>query len=128
MAKLPHLSLQRIERTEDRRKVPAAVPLPTRPSPRGHGETIKGKVDAAVAEQSALPQIKGVDPELILKVSLAAPVQEDAWRLAGFNVLAQEPGNILVVFTDDTALREFRARLPAHQKGPHAVPKPPSHT
>src|SRR4030081_2663845 len=27
------------------------------------------------------------DPELILKVSLAAPVQEDAWRLAGFNVL-----------------------------------------
>ena len=111
MAKLAHLQLERIERTEDRRKVPAPVPPPIRPSPRGHGETIKSKVDAAVAEQTALSQIKGIDPELILKVSLAAPVQEDAWRLAGFNVLAQEPDNILVVFTDDTELREFRARL-----------------
>jgi hypothetical protein len=61
MAKLPHLPLERIERTEDRRKVPAPVPPPTRPSPRGHGETIKGKVDEAVAEQTALPQITGID-------------------------------------------------------------------
>jgi hypothetical protein len=76
MAKLPHLALERIERTQDRRKVRAPVPPPTRPSPSGHGEIIKTKVDAAVAEQMALPQIKGIDPELILKVSLAAPVQQ----------------------------------------------------
>jgi hypothetical protein len=127
MAKLPHLPLERVERTEDRRKVPAPVLPPTRPSPRGHGETIKSKVDAAVAEQTALPQIKGIDPELILKVSLAAPVQEDAWRLAGFNILAQEPNNILVVFSDDTELREFRARLAEYQKGPQGEQKAPSH-
>jgi hypothetical protein len=127
MAKLPHLPLERVERTEDRRKVPAPVLPPTRPNPRGHGETIKSKVDAAVAEQTALPQIKGIDPELILKVSLAAPVQEDAWRLAGFNILAQEPNNILVVFSDDTELREFRARLAEYQKGPQGEQKAPSH-
>src|SRR5262245_55975224 len=111
MARLPHLPLERIERTEGRRKVPAPVGPPPRASPRGHGEIVESKVDAAVAEQAALPQIKGIDPELILKVSLAAPVQEDAWRLAGFNVLAQEPEDILVVFSDNTELLEFRARL-----------------
>src|SRR3954452_21248213 len=117
MAKLPHLPLERIDRTEDRRKVPAVVPPTTRPSPHGHGEGIKSKVDAAVAEQAALPRVKGIDPELILKVNLSAPVQEDAWRLAGFSVLAQEPDNVLIVFTNDLALQEFRSRLSQYQKG-----------
>jgi Subtilase family len=127
MAKLPHLRLERIDRTADRRKIRPVVSPPTRPSPRGHGETIKGKVDAVMAEQGALPKIRGIDPELILKVSLAASVQEDAWRLAGFNVLAQEPENILVVFSDDVELREFRARLAEYQKGPQGAQKGPSH-
>ena len=127
MAKLPHLPLQRVERVEDRRKPPARVQLPDRPSPSGHGDSIKTKVDVAVAEQKALAQIKGIDPELILKVNLAAPAQEDAWRLAGFSVLAQEPNNILIVFSDDTELREFRARLAEYQKGPQGGQKGPSH-
>lgn len=127
MAKLPHLSLERIERNEDRRKVPAPVPPPVRSSPRGHGDIIQGKIDAALAEQTALPQIEGIDPELILKVSLAAPVQEDAWRLAGFNILAQEPNNILVVFADDIELKQFRARLAEYQRGPTGTQKAPSH-
>src|SRR5262249_52297483 len=46
---------------------------------------------------------------------------------AGFTVLAQEPDNILVVFTDDTELREFRARLAEYQKGPQGARKAPSH-
>ncbi len=54
-------------------------------------------------------------PELILKVSLAAPVQEDSWRTSGLRVLAQEPNNILVLFSDDVELREFRARLAQYQ-------------
>jgi subtilisin family serine protease len=126
MTKLPHLPLERIERTEDRRRVPAPVPAPQRSSPSDHGENIKGKVDAAVAEQAALPQVTGIDPELILRVDLAAPVQEDAWRLAGFNVLAQEPNNILVVFTNDVELREFRSRLAEYQRGP-GTQRAPSH-
>jgi len=127
MATLPHLRLERIDRAVDRRKVPAPVPPPARSSARAHGDAIRGKVDAAVADQAALPQIKGIDPELILKIGLAAPVQEDAWRLAGFNVLAQEPNNILVVFTNDTELRDFRSRLAEYQKGPTGGHKAPSH-
>jgi subtilisin family serine protease len=127
MANLPHLRLERIERAEDRRKRAPVPTLPERANSRDHGEAIKGKLDAAVAEQLALPAIKGIDPELILKVELAAPVQEDAWRLAGFNVLAQEPNNILIVFTDDTELRQFRARLAEYQKGPTGTQKAPPH-
>jgi hypothetical protein len=127
MATLPHLRLERIERTEDRRKRSPVPSLPARASSRDHGETIKDRVDAAVAEQITLPAIKSIDPELILKVNLAAPVQEDAWRLAGFSVLAQEPNNILVVFTDDTELRQFRARLAEYQRGPTGTQKAPSH-
>lgn len=127
MAQLPHLTLQRIERVEDRRRVPAPVPPPARSSAQTHADAISGKVDTAVAAEAALTQIEGIDPELILKINLAAPVQEDAWRLAGFKVLAQEPNNILVVFTDDTELKEFRSRLAEYKKGPTGTQKAPSH-
>jgi hypothetical protein len=122
-----HLPLERLERTEDRRRVPAPVPSPTRPSAAGHAATIKTKVDAATAQQIALPRIEGSDPELILKVTLASPVQEDAWRTAGFKVLAQEQGNILVLFTDDTELRLFRERLDEYQKGTAADRRHPAY-
>jgi subtilisin family serine protease len=65
----------------------------------------------------ALPRIEGIEPELILKVTLAAPVQEDTWRTAGFKVLAQDSGNILILFTDDIELRLFRERLDQYQQG-----------
>ena len=75
-------------------------------------------MDAAAAQQTALPRIEGIDPELILKVTLAAPIQEDAWRTAGFKVLSQEPGNIIVLFADNTEMQQFRERLTQYQQGP----------
>jgi hypothetical protein len=122
-----HLPLERLERTEDRRRVPAPVSPPVRPSAAGHAAEIKNKVNAAVAEQTALPRIEGIDPELILKVRLASPVQEDTWRTAGLKVLAQEQGGILILFTDDTELRLFRERLDQYQKGAAADRQNPSY-
>jgi hypothetical protein len=127
MAKLPHLPLQRLDRTEDRRRVAAPVAPPVRGSARDHAAAITGKIDTIAAEQMALPKIEGIDPELILKVSLAAPVQEDSWRTAGFSILAQEPGGILVLFTDDSEMRLFRARLEAYQKGAQKYQKNPAY-
>jgi hypothetical protein len=117
MARLPHLALERLDRTMERRRVPAPVPPPVRESARAHAAAITEKIDAAAAEQKALPSVEGIDPELILKVSLGAPVQEDTWRRAGFKVLAQEPGGILVLFSDDTELKLFRERLAEYRKG-----------
>ena len=79
---------------------------------------MKNKIDIAAAEQAALPRGRGLtSPELILKVTLASPVQEDSWRVAGLRVLAQDPGNILVIFADDTDLRLFHQRLSQYQQG-----------
>jgi subtilisin family serine protease len=122
-----HLPLERLERTEDRRRVPAPVSPPVRASAAGHAAAIKNKVDAAVAEQTALSRIEGIDPELILRVTLASPVQEDTWRTAGLKVLAQEQGGILILFTDDTELRLFRERLDQYQKGAAADRQNPSY-
>lgn len=112
-----HLPLERLQRTEVRRRAPAPVAPPQRTNPAGHGTGIKVKIDAAAAEQTALPEIQGIDPELILRATLSAPIQEDTWRTAGFKVLAQEQGNILVLFTDDTEMRLFRDRLAQYQRG-----------
>jgi subtilisin family serine protease len=127
MATLPHLPLLRLERTLDRRRVPAPVPPPVRGSASGHAAAIIDKIDAVAAEQQALPKIEGIDPELILKVNLAAPIQEDTWRTAGFKILAQELGGISVLFSDDTELKLFRERLAEYQKGTQADAKNPAY-
>jgi hypothetical protein len=127
MAKLPHLWLERLDRAEDRRKPSAPLSPPDRGSARGHGETITSKINTAVAAQMAMPKIEGIDPELILKVKLATPVEEDEWRRAGLTVLAQEPGGIHVLFTDDAELKSFRTRLAEYQKGVQGDRKQPSY-
>jgi hypothetical protein len=104
MAKLPHLPLERLEKTLDRRRVPAPVAPPVRENAGTHAASITAQIDAVTNDQQALPKIEGIDPELILKVRLSAPIQEDTWRTAGFKVLAQELGGILVLFSDDSGL------------------------
>jgi hypothetical protein len=127
MAKLPHLPLERLDKTLDRRRVPAPVAPPVRGSAKGHAAAITTQIDTAAKEQLALPRIEGIDPELILKVRLSAPIQEETWRTAGFKVLAQEPGGILVLFTDDAELRAFRERLDEYQKGVQGDAKNPAY-
>ena len=127
MARLPHLALERLDKTMDRRRKPAPVFPPPREDAKAHAKAIAGKIDAVAAEQKGLPSIEGIDPELILKVTLAAPVQEDTWRRAGFKVLAQEPGGILVLFSDDAELRLFRDRLAEYQKGTQGEARNPAY-
>jgi hypothetical protein len=127
MAKLPHLPLERLEKTLDRRRVPAPVAPPVRESASAHAASVTAQIDAVARDQQALPKIEGINPELILKVRLSAPIQEDTWRTAGFKVLAQEPGGILVLFNDDTELKAFRERLAEYQKGVQGDAKNPAY-
>jgi hypothetical protein len=98
-----------------------------RGSAKAHAADITSKIDAVAAEQKTLPQIEGIDPELILKVNLNTPVQEDSWRTAGFKILAQEPGGILILFSDDIELESFRERLAEYQKGTQGDAKNPAY-
>jgi len=127
MAKLPHLPLERLDKTLDRRRVPAPVAPPVRSSEKDHAAIIATQINAAAKEQLSLPRIEGIDPELILKARLSAPIQEETWRNAGFRVLAQEQGGILILFTDDTELGAFRERLNEYQKGVQGDAKNPAY-
>lgn len=113
----PHLPLHRIEQRLPRRLKPGFGTAVDRDF-RGHGRRINTEIDAAVAAQRARPAIPGIDPELILKVELTGAIDEDAWRRAGFTVIAQNPDNIFVLFASNLELRSFRDRLEAFQNGP----------
>lgn len=113
----PHLPLHRIEQRESRRLRQGFGTTVDRDF-RGHGRRINDELDAAVAAQQARPAIPGIDPELILKVELTGAIDEDAWRRAGFTIIAQNPGNIFVLFADNRELTAFRERLGAFQGGP----------
>jgi hypothetical protein len=71
--------------------------------------------------------IEGIDPELILKVTLVSPVQEDTWRTAAFKVLAQGKGGILVLFKDGVELKLFRERIDHYKKGASEDQKNPAY-
>jgi subtilisin family serine protease len=112
-----HLPLWRLIREEPRRKRPGFGAVPERPF-GAHGARIAGELAAVTAAVRARPALPGVDPKLILKVELSNPIDEDQWRGAGLHVLAQNPGNILVLFADSFELEAFRARVAAFQQGP----------
>lgn len=111
-----HLPLLRYVRDELRRKKPGfSVPI-TR-NPGTHGAKLRTELEDVIQSAAAAPRVEGVDPALILKVELVGAVEEDVWRRNGFQVLAQNPGNIYVLFATDTELKDFKAKLNSFQGG-----------
>ncbi|UWU91450.1 hypothetical protein [Bradyrhizobium sp. CB1015] len=80
-----------------------------------------------IAVARARAPIPGIDPKLILKVELTSAVDEDEWRRAGLHVLAQNPGNILVLFSDSFELEAFRDRVERFIAGPVKGRENPPH-
>ncbi len=117
-----HLTLLRLPRREPRRK-PPGFGVGIARNPGAHGAKITREIDQVVEHQRAQPAIAGIDPALILKVTLDRAIDEDEWRRAGFEVLAQNPGNIFVLFSSDRELRAFRERLAAFRGGPQGDAK-----
>ncbi|MGO9547694.1 MAG: S8 family peptidase [Rhodomicrobium sp.] len=112
-----HLPLLRLKEERPRRRRPG-FGIAVERDIGAHGQRISRELDAVTAAQAARPNIPGIAPELILKVELTRPIDEDDWRRAGLTVIAQNPGNVLVLFADNRELRAFRERLAAFQGGP----------
>lgn len=119
-----HLPLHRLEQQRPRKK-PRFPGMPLDPDYSGHGRRVRDEIGRVVQAQAARPQIPGIAPELILKVSLSRSINEDEWRKAGFTVVAQNPGNVFVLFADNRELKDFLAKLEAFQKGPREGAKTP---
>ena len=117
-----HLPLHRLQTTQPRRARPG-FGSDTGRSPSAHGAKIGRQIDAVQADQADRVPIPGINPELILKVQLTRPADEDAWRSAGFTVIAQNPGNVFVLFADNTELTRFKEMLAAYQGGVQGTAK-----
>jgi hypothetical protein len=117
-----HLPLHRLRQQEPRRKKPG-FGSPFEKDPSGHGRRIRREIDDVVAAQAARTPIPGIKPELILKVTLTRPVDEDVWRRAGFTVIAQNPDNVFVLFADNRDLETFKTQLAAFEGGPQGDQK-----
>ncbi|MFA5950457.1 MAG: S8 family peptidase [Hyphomicrobium sp.] len=116
MPSYDHLPLLRYVRDELRRKKPGFSVAITR-NPGTHGAKLRTELEDVIQSAAAAPRVEGIDPALILKVELVGAVEEDVWRRNGFQVLAQNPGNIYVLFSTDTELKDFKAKLNSFQGG-----------
>lgn len=116
MAEFDHLPLVRLPRLLAHRKTGAFPPPPSR-NRGSYGQKIGAQVAAAIAAQATRPRIAGIDPSLILKVTMTSNLAEDEWRRAGFQVLAQEKDKVLILFSSDIEIAEFHARREAFQSG-----------
>jgi Subtilase family len=126
MADFEHLPLVRLPRLEAHRKVSNPTPPPKRD--RGtHAAKVTAGLDAAIAAETRRERIVGIDPGLILRVTMTDQMAEDDWRRAGFKVLAQDEGKVLILFTSDAELTEFKIRLARFKDDPLTVKGNPPH-
>ena len=113
MATYQHLPLQRVEGELDRRKRPG-FGQPSGRDPKSHGSKIQSEVKDVVDAYKAKPKIADIDPALILKIETTSAVTEEDWGKIGLTVLANDPGQTLILFATDAELTAFQQRITAY--------------
>lgn len=126
MADFDHLPLVRLPRIEAHRKTSNPTPPPKRDRGR-HAAKVAADVEAVVAAESRRERIVGIDPGLILRVTMTDQMAEDEWRRAGFKVLAQDKDKVLILFTSDAEMTEFKTRLARFKDDPLTAKGNPPH-
>jgi subtilisin family serine protease len=123
MAVYDHLPLKRLEGVLERRMHGFGL-APFRDA-KQHGARVQKEIENIVSSFNALPAIDGIDPSLILKVSIAGNIDEDEWRKVGLTVLSVDRDKSVILFANDKSLQDFRNKveayqgeLPLGQKGP----------
>lgn len=112
MAQYDHLPLIRQPILLERRKRPGFGINPAREQ-GSHGAKVKTGLDAAVAD-ARRPRAENVDPSLILRVKLSGLVADEDWERLGLEVLSRDPDKTVVLFSSDSELTKFRARVDAY--------------
>jgi hypothetical protein len=123
MAVYEHLPLKRLEGVLERRTHGFGL-APVRDA-KQHGARVQKEIEDIVSAFHTLPAIEGIDPSLILKVSVVGNIDEDEWRKVGLTILSVDGDKSVVLFADDKSLQDFRHKveayqgeLPLGQKGP----------
>lgn len=124
MTEFNNLPLVRIDVEYDRRKHGFGSA-----SPRNYN-THATKINDDVVEllnETKKKEAKGLNPELILKISYSNKIQADELRKCDLEVIGEDSNNALILFASDKELTEFRARLAQYQNGPKEGNKHPSY-
>jgi hypothetical protein len=64
------------------------------------------------------------DPAFIFRLRIEGRVDEDHWRRSGLTLLSEEPGDVVVLFSEDQLaeferrIQEYAGQIPEGQKGP----------
>lgn len=107
MADYEHLPLARSEPVNERRTKPGrGGPRPADPSAFAQG--LLDALQQGTTQASLLTA--GFDPRLLLKLTYEGD-PEELRSIPGLDVVSQEEKTAVVVFADDSALREFQTRL-----------------
>lgn len=126
MAKYEHLPLRRLEGELQRRKRGGFAGF-TKKDYKQHGASIDQKITDAIEAQKKKQKIAEIDPSLILKIKLDAPISEEEWSRVGLSVLATDQDQTLILFADDNELQTFKARVAAYRSGPADGKKNPQY-
>ncbi|MGY0570956.1 hypothetical protein ACTGJ9_007765 [Bradyrhizobium sp. RDM12] len=113
MASYDHLPLRRLEGVLERR-IHGFGQAPTRDA-KQHGQQIKKEIEQVVSTHNNLPVVEGIDPSLILKVSVDGNIDEDEWRKLSLTVLSVDGDKSVVLFANDKSLQDFRNKVDAYQ-------------
>jgi len=79
--------------------------------------TLRISATRSVERFKAQPQPSGIDPTLILRVQTTEHVDEAVWRSAGFTVVGAESDRVLLLFSSDIEMSDFRDRIVAYEEG-----------
>lgn len=114
MAKYEYLPLKRLEGQLERRKQQGFGGAPNR-VPSEHGPKLAQEIMSVLDDLKSIPAIAGVDPSLILRISVDGFIDEAEWNRLGLIVLSEDQNKTLLLFASDRELREFRSRIEAYQ-------------
>jgi subtilisin family serine protease len=113
MASYDHLPLKRLEGVLERR-VHGFGRAPSREANQ-HGARIQKQIEDTISTFNSFSPVGGIDPSLILKISVAGNIDEDEWRKIGLTVLSVDGDKSVVLFANDKSLQEFRNKVEAYQ-------------
>lgn len=82
---------------------------------RAHADALKSEADEILADQLARPTTRGVDPKLVLVMTLNRSVPSDTWSDGGLLELDAATTGAVVAFSSDPQLAAFLERLAKHR-------------
>lgn len=90
-----------------------------------HSAHLQRQVDTLLKEKK--PKFSGINPELLLKVTCSNNVGAEEFQNCGLEVIGKEDNNVLILFSTDAELQDFKSKLNAYKKGPQGKNKYPSY-